>query len=335
MKQNKRIAFTLLEMMIVLVVLGVIASALIIKVKSTVGKASDVTRIKDISTLSLALNLYYLDTGRYPPHTPNPSAGLSGAWLTGVNCGWSGCGWETSLDTGWMTTLVGKYITSVPRDPKNKYNNAFPWDTLANHDVYMYVYANYASGYIWGDLTSCAVPTYALVGVTNFEQTAPGMRPACPGYDRSTLVDYGFVLHKGNTYAEYTNYPIGQGTGGGVWTGGTWGTWWAVVPPLALQCDSTASSYTVWSSISCYCPAANINIAGNNDHVWGTNEYTHNSETCNAAVHAGILSVAGGNMTILITPWRSNYIGSLQNGVQSNSRNSSPRSFRLYYYTGP
>jgi len=79
MKQNKRIAFTLLEMMIVLVVLGVIASALIIKVKSTVGKASDVTRIKDISTLSLALNLYYLDTGRYPPHTPNPSAGLSGA----------------------------------------------------------------------------------------------------------------------------------------------------------------------------------------------------------------------------------------------------------------
>lgn len=351
MYPQKQKSFTLVEMIVVILILGILMTALTYKVTSTIGKARDVARIKDITTLTQGLNLYYTDNQSYPPHNPNPTAGLAGSWFGVVNCGWSGCWWETSLDTGWMSSIVWRYLTSAPKDPRNYYNSQFPWDTLSPRDVYMYVYANYSSWYVRGDLESCDVPNYALIGSTSFEQTTPGMRPACPWYDWSTMVDYGFVLYKGMPYAEYTHYPLQENVGTwGVWTGGTgwgwggtgwvwggtgWGWGWGIIGGLAGtrvgNCwGSTASSYSVWQAISCNCDSDDVEP--NDDNVRGTNEYTHNSKICCAAAHAGIIPVGWWNISILITPWRKNYIGSYQNGVNSKSKNNSPRSFRVYYY---
>jgi general secretion pathway protein G len=67
-------SFTLIEMMLVIVILGIIMSAMTFKVRAVIGKARDVARIRDITTLATALNLYYMDNNSYPAHVPNPSA---------------------------------------------------------------------------------------------------------------------------------------------------------------------------------------------------------------------------------------------------------------------
>ncbi len=56
------------------------------------------------------------------------------------------------------------------------------------------------------------------------------------------------------------------------------------------------------------------------DHLWGTDIYTTDSRICVAAVHAGIITFAGGGtVTIEIHPDVGTYTGSARNGVTSQS----------------
>jgi len=61
------------------------------------------------------------------------------------------------------------------------------------------------------------------------------------------------------------------------------------------------------------CPAE-----GRFGDVWGTTIYTDDSSVCTAAVHAGVITERnGGTVTIIVRPGQSSYLGSLQNGVES------------------
>jgi hypothetical protein len=54
--------------------------------------------------------------------------------------------------------------------------------------------------------------------------------------------------------------------------------------------------------------------------VWGTDQYTDDSSVCTAAVHAGLITLAGGgSVTIEIRPDAGSYTGSTRNRVTSNS----------------
>jgi LCCL domain len=54
--------------------------------------------------------------------------------------------------------------------------------------------------------------------------------------------------------------------------------------------------------------------------VWGTDVYTDDSSVCTAAVHAGLITLAGGgSVTIEIRPGQSSYTGSTRNGITSSS----------------
>lgn len=53
--------------------------------------------------------------------------------------------------------------------------------------------------------------------------------------------------------------------------------------------------------------------------VWGTGTYTDDSRLCRAAVHAGVLSIAGGNIKYMNTPGLPVYQGTTANGVTSAS----------------
>jgi len=52
--------------------------------------------------------------------------------------------------------------------------------------------------------------------------------------------------------------------------------------------------------------------------VWGTDVYTDDSSICTAAVHAGVIGVAGGTVTVEIRPGQASYQTSTRNGVRSN-----------------
>jgi hypothetical protein len=54
--------------------------------------------------------------------------------------------------------------------------------------------------------------------------------------------------------------------------------------------------------------------------VWGTDVYTDDSSVCTAAVHAGLITLAGGgSVTIEIRPGQASYTGSTRNRITSSS----------------
>ena len=66
--------FTLIEVMVVIVILGVLAALVVPKVMSRPDEARVVAAKQDISAIMQALKLYKLDNRRYP------SSGSSASW---------------------------------------------------------------------------------------------------------------------------------------------------------------------------------------------------------------------------------------------------------------
>jgi len=107
-------AFTLIELLIVIAIIGILSSVVVVSMGNTRAKARDARRMSDMRQILLALELYYDSYGKYPG--PTSSYGESES----PSCG----GWDTStvdndkdgkpfieplIDTG----LMG----NVPTDP--------------------------------------------------------------------------------------------------------------------------------------------------------------------------------------------------------------------------
>ena len=74
---RSRSAFTLIEILVVVVIIAVLASIVAPNVFRHVDTAKDVTAQAQISTLGAALDAYRLDNGRYP----TTEQGLAALWL--------------------------------------------------------------------------------------------------------------------------------------------------------------------------------------------------------------------------------------------------------------
>jgi len=82
--------FTLVELMVVLVIIGLLATIVIINVMPAVDKASTTKAHADISTLEQAIEMYRLDHMRYPTQAE-----------------------------GLPSLVAGNYIRRLPNDPWN------------------------------------------------------------------------------------------------------------------------------------------------------------------------------------------------------------------------
>ncbi|MCL1144205.1 type II secretion system major pseudopilin GspG [Shewanella gaetbuli] len=65
-KQNKQRGFTLLEVMVVIVILGILASMVVPNLMGNKDKADQQKAVSDIVALENALDMYRLDNGVYP-----------------------------------------------------------------------------------------------------------------------------------------------------------------------------------------------------------------------------------------------------------------------------
>jgi len=91
--------FTLLELMVVIVIIGVLAALIAPKVLEKVGTAKVTAAKADLSNLSNALKMYKLDNGRYPSSDQGLQALVSKPTTGSMPNNWKG------------------YLDKLPNDP--------------------------------------------------------------------------------------------------------------------------------------------------------------------------------------------------------------------------
>lgn len=99
--KNKR-GFTIVELLIVIVVIGILAAITIVAYNGIQARANDSRRLEDASSIQKLLALYKAQNGEYPVENPNPGNST----------------WEISSNTGFLSSL-SSFSSATFRDPKN------------------------------------------------------------------------------------------------------------------------------------------------------------------------------------------------------------------------
>ena len=68
----KKSGFTLVELLVVISIIGVLASVVFASINSARAKARDARRIADLRQIATALEFYYDANGQYPPDVRSP-----------------------------------------------------------------------------------------------------------------------------------------------------------------------------------------------------------------------------------------------------------------------
>jgi prepilin-type N-terminal cleavage/methylation domain-containing protein len=110
--KNKHKAFTLLELLIVMIILALLAGLGLMAFGTIQMKARDSRRKQDLVGISKALDTYYNDYGVYPD--TDGSGNILGCGTNGIEpCSW-GDVWEDDNNT--------LYMTALPQDPSESQN---------------------------------------------------------------------------------------------------------------------------------------------------------------------------------------------------------------------
>lgn len=126
--KKSRSGFTIIELLVVVVVIGILAGIVLFSYSSTQARSRDAKRKTDVANIIKAMELYYSDNGKYPqPAGPTGSA-INGSWYVSGDSSWN------IFDT----TLTGAdAIDSTPVDPRNT-----PGNTQAANVFSYAVYVN-------------------------------------------------------------------------------------------------------------------------------------------------------------------------------------------------
>jgi general secretion pathway protein G len=118
-EQRRRISnqdgFTLIEIMVVILILGLLATIVVQSLRGATDKAKRVKAQADISEIKTGLDRYYLDVGSYP----TTEQGL-GALVTAPSTG------SNNIPANYE---AGGYLQSIPRDP---WGNSYVYQSDGN-----------------------------------------------------------------------------------------------------------------------------------------------------------------------------------------------------------
>lgn len=122
---NKQRAFTLLELLIVMVILALLAGLGLMSFGTIQMKSRDSRRKQDLANVSKALETYYNDYGKYPVSAGGLIAGCGAGGAE--NCNW-GSPWTDDKNT--------LYMNALPQDPASNQKYFYKWVT--NNSYYLF-----------------------------------------------------------------------------------------------------------------------------------------------------------------------------------------------------
>lgn len=190
-KLKKQAGFTIVELLIVIVVIGILAAITIVAYNGVQGKARDAQRVADMQSIVKALELYKAANGVYPAAVPTANAS----------------GWEVSTDgttaTNFLSLLVSsKTVPKVPVDPVNTgtvVNTGSLGPDYAS-SAKLYFYFRYAAGSSGCDVSR---GDYYVLGVNRFDTITAGQTaPTSPGFSCSGR---NWAIHGAWVTGGYTN----------------------------------------------------------------------------------------------------------------------------------
>ena len=153
----RRKGFTIVELLIVIVVIGILAAITIVAYNGIQTRARDTQRASDLSSIVKALEIYRTTNGLYPAATSTAGAGS----------------WEESNETA-GTFMEYLNVSKTPTDP-------------TNNGTYRYRYHRYNAGY--GGCTASRGAYYVLIALFESASSKPtGSGLNCPSY---VLTDSG------------------------------------------------------------------------------------------------------------------------------------------------
>ena len=169
--------FTIVELLLVIVVIGILATLVTYNYTSTQARSRDSKRTTDAKAIEAALELYRSENTGYPASTTATQVG-----------GASTASWETSgaAQTGTFMSALKNYgfSTGVPIDPTN--------NTLTSSGK-TYRYKTYVAGTNGCDATKGDYYVFVvndLESITGTSPLSPGF--SCSSYNWQTEGDYVF-----------------------------------------------------------------------------------------------------------------------------------------------
>jgi prepilin-type N-terminal cleavage/methylation domain-containing protein len=124
--------FTIVELLIVIVVIGIIAAIVISVYGNMQQRTRDTRRASDMTLIRKALLLYQTQNGGVP--------------RTFAYSGADGGGWDSSATAPWMSFLTAEYGGPAPVDPINTPNVVGTGDPTQGGQSYFYYCYNAGSG---------------------------------------------------------------------------------------------------------------------------------------------------------------------------------------------
>lgn len=113
MHNKKYTGFTIVELLIVIVVIGILAAITIVAYTGFQERARFAAMRSDIASLNKAIQLYYADNGTYPITQTTLGTACSGSW----------CGFDQATNDNFIPGLVPKYLSSTTQLPTSNASN--------------------------------------------------------------------------------------------------------------------------------------------------------------------------------------------------------------------
>ena len=152
--------FTLVELLVVVAIIGILATIVLSSLSSARERARDARRLSDIATIQNSLEMYHLDNGVYP-NSINTASGIASS--DPHNATSSNASWDN------LETIMG---ITLPRDPVN--NVVGDGNYLRNAGEYGYQYRN-----LHTQPSNCFGQAYALLYKLETDSSGGGSVNGC------------------------------------------------------------------------------------------------------------------------------------------------------------